>query len=166
MLSQKIISLIFFIFSICHLHAQTPLSTAQLKTMHSTIVPFSSAIQKDSLILICFWSVSSDKSIDELNAINTHYEKWKKSVPFRMLAVSIDHDRDANKVRPMVNTTEWKFDVYIDINGDLQKALNSTNLPQAMILEKDKVIYEQSGYEAGSENYLFQKMHSLASGRQ
>ncbi len=164
--AKKIISLTFFIFSIYHLHAQAPLSSAQLKTMHGAIVPFSSVIQKDSLILICFWSVSSDKSIDELNAVNTHYEKWKKSVPFRMLAVSIDHDKEANKVRPMVNTTEWKFDVYIDINGDLQKALNSTNLPQAMILEKGKVIYEQSGYEAGSENYLFQKMHSLATGRQ
>ena len=46
----------------------------------------------------------------------------------------------------MVNENGWLFDVYADINGDLRKALKSNNLPQSMIIQGGKVIYEQSGY--------------------
>ena len=55
----------------------------------------------------------------------------------------------------------WQFDVYVDIKGDLRKALSSNNLPQAMIIKRGEVIYKQSGFEAGSENYLFQKIQAL-----
>lgn len=162
---RKPIFVLLLIFSVCYAHAQSPVYAAKLKTLHGTMVPFSSAMQKDSLILVCFWSTSSDMSINELNAINAEYEKWKGAVSFRLIAVSVDEGKDANKVRPTANMNEWKFDVYTDIDGDLRKALDSNNLPQAMIIKKDKVIYQQSGYEPGSEKYLFEKIKIIAAGR-
>ena len=104
--------------------------------------------------------------INELNAINPICENWKASAKFRLMMVSIDEGKAANKIRPMVNANEWIFDVYVDINGDLRRALNSNNLPQSMIIQRGKVIYQQSGYEPGSENYLFTKILAIASGRQ
>jgi ATP/maltotriose-dependent transcriptional regulator MalT len=149
----------------CSVNAQSSLETAQLKTLRGAIIPFSTAIQKDSLILVCFWATTSDMSITELNAINANYDKWKQALSFRMMAISVDEGKDVSRVRGMVNSNEWKFDVYTDINGDMRSALNSNNLPQAMIIRKNKVIYEQSGYEPGTENYLFQKMRAIASGK-
>jgi cytochrome c biogenesis protein CcmG/thiol:disulfide interchange protein DsbE len=145
--------------------AQSSLASAQLKTLRGTIVSFSSATQKDSLVLVCFWATTSDVSITELNAINSKYEKWKGSLSFKLMAVAVDEGKDANRVRGMVNMNEWKFDVYTDIKGDLRSALNSNNLPQAMIIKNNKVIYQQSGYEAGTEDYLFQKMRTIAQGK-
>jgi hypothetical protein len=67
-------------------------------------------------------------------------------------------------VRPTVNMNGWTFDVYTDLNGDLQKALNSNNLPQSVIIKKDKVLYLQSGYQRGSEIYLFEKLREFSAG--
>jgi cytochrome c biogenesis protein CcmG/thiol:disulfide interchange protein DsbE len=158
----KIILLLCFATSVIALHAQTPLQKASLRNMHGVIAPFSDVTKKDSLILICFWSTSSDESINELNAINTKYEKWKEQTHFRMMAVCIDTGKIANKVRPTVNMNGWTFEVFVDIHGELRKAVSANNLPEAMIIKGGKVTYQQSGFEADSENYLIQKLQLLA----
>ncbi|HTQ63622.1 MAG TPA: redoxin domain-containing protein [Puia sp.] len=162
---KKLITLLCLILFAQVLPAQNSLSEARMKTLKGTIVPFSTATQKDSLILVCFWSTTSDASINELNAINANYDKWKEMLSFKLMAVSVDEGQTANKVRPTVNMNEWKFEVYTDIYGDLRKALGSNNLPQQFIIKKTRVIYEQSGFESGTENYLFQKMQAIAAGK-
>jgi len=144
---------------------QSNLGAVQLKNLRGALVTFSSVTQKDSLVLICFWASYSDESINELNAINASYEKWKKSVPFKLMAVSTDDGSDAHKVRPLVNMNGWVFDVFTDVNGDLRKELDSKSVPQTMILKSGKVLFLQSGYSSGSENFLYEKLRAIAAGR-
>jgi hypothetical protein len=158
----KKICLSFFIFSFFTAHAQITLSSAMLKPMRGAIAPFSSFTQKDSLILICFWSVNSDVSINELNAISSHYDNWKEAAKFKLMAVSVDEGKLANRARPTALMNGWTFDIFVDVNGDLQKALSSNNFPQSFIIKMGKVVYQQSGYETGTENYLFQKIAEFA----
>jgi hypothetical protein len=139
--------------------------SVQLKTMRGKLVSFSSIAQPDSLTLICFWSTSSEESIAELNAINQIFESWKKSVAFHLIAISTDEGNSTSRVRPTVNEYEWKFEVYTDFTGELRQALNATNMPECLILQKGKILYQQSGYEAGSEKYLLDKLLHLALGQ-
>lgn len=155
---KKKIFISFFLAASFFSGAQTTLSSVMLKPMRGAVAPFSSFTQKDSLILICFWSVNSDETINELNAINTNYDNWKETVKFKLMAVSIDEGKIANRVRPTVIGNGWTFTVFIDINGDLRKTLSSSNLPQSFIIKNGKVVYQQSGYDVGTENYLFQKI--------
>jgi len=162
---KKLAVWLFLIVLSCVTKAQSSLAEIQLKTLRGATITFSSAVQKDSLILVCFWATTSDVSVNELNAINAKYDKWKSMLSFKLMAVSIDEGKDASRVRGMANVNEWKFDVYTDIKGDLRNYLNSNNLPQAMIIKKNKVIYQQSGYESGTEDYLFQRMRAIAAGK-
>jgi hypothetical protein len=141
--------------------SQETLQDAKIKSLQGKIEPFSVFAKKDSLFLICFWSVSSDESITELNSINTNLEHWQSLVPFRFMAVSIDEGKLANRLRPVYNQNSWTFEAYSDLNGELRKAMHSNNLPQSMIIYKNEIIYEQSGWTAGTENYLIQKLLSL-----
>jgi len=161
----KLVATACFIFLCSVIKAQSSLPEAQIKTLRGAIIPFSSAIQKDSLILVCFWSTNSDMSITELNAINAKFEKWKTGLSFKLMAVAIDEGQSVSRVRGMVSANDWKFDVYIDINGELRNALKSNNLPQAVIIKNNKVIYQQSGYESGTEDYLYKRMRAIADGR-
>ena len=145
--------------------AQDSLLQARLKPLRGAIAPFSSFAKKDSLFLVCFWASTSDESMNELNAINANLEKWKSAVPFRMLGISEDEGKMVNRVRGIYNMNSWTFEVFTDIYGDLRRALYSNNLPQSMILFKNKIIYQQSGWTAGSENYLFQKLQAAHAGR-
>jgi hypothetical protein len=141
--------------------AQESLQDAKIKSLQGKIAPFSVFAKKDSLFLICFWSLSSEESITELNSINANLEHWQSLLPFRFMAVSVDEGKLANRLRPVYNQNSWTFEAYSDLNGDLRKALHSNNLPQSMIVYKNEIIYEQSGWTNGTENYLIQKLLSM-----
>ena len=149
----------------CIAKGQPALADAQLKTLRGSQVSYSSLTQKDSLILVCFWSTSSEESINELNAISANLEKWKAMTPFRMLAISLDEGKAVNKIKPMANVNDWTFDILVDFNSDLRNALHSNNLPQSMIIRRGRIVYEQSGYQPGSEAYLMQRMLAIVQGK-
>jgi hypothetical protein len=144
---------------------QTSLSSAMLKPMRGPVGSFESFTKKDSLILVCFWSINSEETTNELNAINAHFENWKQSVKFKLMAVSVDEGKLVNRVRPTAIMNGWTFEVFVDTNGDLRKALGSNNLPQSFIIKNGRVVYQQSGYDAGTENYLFQKIVQFSNGK-
>jgi hypothetical protein len=143
-------------------HAQSSPDSIQLKTTKGKLVSYSSVVGDSPLLLVCFWSVNSDASIDELNALNTQYAKLKKPLPFTLLAICIDEGNLTNKMRPLALQNSWIFDVYADIDGGLQKQLHFSQPPQAFIVEKGQIVYEQSGFTSGSESYLFSKLQSLS----
>jgi hypothetical protein len=157
---KKILMFCLVLFSL-NVSAQESLQDAKLKSLQGKIAPFSVFAKKDSLFLICFWSFSSDESITELNSINANLEHWQSLLPFRFMAVSVDEGKLANRLRPVYNQNSWTFEAYSDLNGDLRKALHSNNLPQSMIVYKNEIIYEQSGWTNGTENYLIQKLLSM-----
>jgi hypothetical protein len=157
---KRVLFFCFILFSISAT-GQDALEQARLKSLQGKISPFSFFAKKDSLFLICFWSVASEESITELNSINANLENWQKLRNFRFMAVSIDEGKLANRLRPVYNQNSWTFEAYSDIYGEFRKALHSNNLPQSMILYKNEIIYEQSGWTEGTENYLIQRLLSI-----
>jgi cytochrome c biogenesis protein CcmG/thiol:disulfide interchange protein DsbE len=157
---KKIFVICLVLFSL-GASSQDSLQQAKIKSLQGKIAPFSVFAKKDSLFLICFWSVSSDESITELNSINANLEHWQSLLPFRFMAVSVDEGKLANRLRPVYNQNGWTFEAYSDLYGDLRKSLHSNNLPQSIIVYKNEIIYEQSGWTAGTENYLIQKLLSM-----
>ena len=129
------------------------------------MVSYSSVTGGSPLLLICFWSVNSEPSINELNALNTQYAKYKKPLPFTLLGICIDEGNLINRMRPTAQQNDWVFDVYADIDGGLQKQLHFTEPPQAFIVQKGQVVFEQSGFTSGAESYLLSKLQALAAGR-
>ena len=160
---RSIIIFSFIVISITAF-AQDSLQEAKIKSLQGKIAPFSVFAKKDSLFLICFWSVSSDESMAELNSINSHLEQWQKLTSFRFMAVSVDEGKAANRLRPVYNQNGWTFEAYSDLYGELRKALHSNNLPQSIIVYRNQIIYEQSGRTDGTDNYLIQKLLSVKHG--
>jgi len=143
-------------------HAQAPLDSVQLKNVKGKMVSYSSLTSRSPLVMVCFWSVNSESSISELTAINQRYAKLKQPPPFTLLAICVDEGNLVNHMRNTALQNDWTFDVYADVDAGLQHALHFTNAPQSLIINKGEIVYQQSGFEPGSENYLFSKIQSLA----
>ena len=159
---KKIIFLLIPLFLAGALSAQeVPLDSVQLKPVRGSLVTYYSLTAKTPHVMVCFWSVNIPATIDELNAISKQYEKWKQLGSFRLLAVCIDEGNLLGRMRPTANMNGWTFDVFGDINGDLQRILHTGTLPQSFILDKGQVVYQQSGFAAGTEDYLFSKIAAL-----
>lgn len=110
----------------------------------------------NDLVVITFWATWCKPCQSELEALLDIQEEWKDKV--RILAVSIDDSRAAAKVKSLVKGKKWPYEVLLDVNKELYKALNLTSVPYAMIVDqKGNMIYSHVGYMPGDEIVLIRK---------
>ena len=97
--------------------------------------------------------------IKELSTIADEYEDWQDETNVKLVAISIDDARNAQKVAPFVNGKGWEYDVYVDSNGDLKRAMNVNSVPHTFLLNGDnEVVYSHNSYSPGDEEELYEKV--------
>ena len=116
-------------------------------------------IQNDGPIIISFWATWCHPCVAELTAISDVYPDWQDETGVKLIAVSIDDSRNSSKVLPFVNGRNWDYEVLLDENGDLKRAMNVNNVPFTFLLDKDKkVVWEHNAYAPGDEDELYEKV--------
>jgi thiol-disulfide isomerase/thioredoxin len=112
--------------------------------------------------VINFWATWCKPCIMELNNIHEVYEKWQKETGIKIIAVSIDDVRSSKKVAPFVMGRNWKFEVYLDENGDFKRALKVNNPPHSFLVNsKGEIVWEHNGYASGDEEILYEQILKL-----
>jgi cytochrome c biogenesis protein CcmG/thiol:disulfide interchange protein DsbE len=116
------------------------------------------------IVIINFWATWCTPCKKELNNIHeTLYETWKNEYNVELVAISIDDSRNVLKVKPYVAGQGWEYEVLLDVNRDLLRALNGQNVPYTIILDKTgKVVWSHNGYIEGDEFKLQEKLKELA----
>jgi thiol-disulfide isomerase/thioredoxin len=116
-------------------------------------------------IIISFWATWCKPCITELSAIDDYYIDWVEETGVKLIAVSIDDARNAARVRPFVQGKGWEYEVYLDENSDLRRALNVNNPPHTFLLNgKREVVWQHNGYVPGDEDILYELVQKLARG--
>lgn len=116
-------------------------------------------------IIISFWATWCKPCISELNAINDYYDEWVEETGVKLIAVSIDDARNAARVRPFVLGQGWEYEVYLDENSDLRRAMNVNNPPHTFLLNgKGEVVWQHNGYVPGDEDILYDLVVKLTRG--
>ena len=101
----------------------------------------------------------------ELDAISEVYEDWQEETGVKLFAVSIDQAQNINKVKPLVDSHGWDYDVLLDPNGDFKRALGIQMIPFVLIIDgKGQIVYKHNGYTDGAESELIEKVKELISG--
>lgn len=102
-----------------------------------------------------FWATWCVPCKKELNNINEVYDDWKKKYNVNVVAVSIDDSRSSVKVKPYAEGQRWSYDILLDVNSDLKRALNIQSVPFTVVVDQNgKIVYTHSGYTEGDENIL------------
>jgi cytochrome c biogenesis protein CcmG/thiol:disulfide interchange protein DsbE len=144
------------------LAAQIKLPSVTLQSMDGKKVDTKTWSNDGKPIIVNFWATWCAPCKRELSAIADQYDKWQKETGVKLIAVSIDDARSMARVAPYVNGQDWDYEVYLDPNGDLKRALNVNNVPHTFLLNgKGEVVYQHNNYEPGDENELYQKVREL-----
>jgi cytochrome c biogenesis protein CcmG, thiol:disulfide interchange protein DsbE len=114
-------------------------------------------------IIINFWATWCAPCKRELSAISEHYAEWQKKTGVKLIAISIDDARSMARVAPYVNGQDWEYEVYLDPNGDLKRALNVNNIPHTFLVNGNgEIVWQHNNYEPGDEHELFKKLLELS----
>ena len=114
-------------------------------------------------IVISFWATWCKPCKKELNTIAEVYEDWQDETGVNLVAISIDDSKTKAKVVPYVNASEWDYEVYIDKNGDLKRAMGISTVPHTFLLNsKKEIVWQHKGYVDGDEDELLEQIKKLA----
>ena len=137
--------------------AQLPQIT--LKSIDGKSVRLDTISNNEKPIIVSFFATWCKPCNRELSAINEVYDEWQKETGVKLIAISIDQAQNVNKVKPLVDANGWKYEVLLDPNGEVRRAVGAQMIPFVLVLDKNKnIVYKHSGYADGSENELYEKV--------
>lgn len=144
--------------------AQTQtLPSVQVKDIDGQPMDFKAVADSGKLTIISFWATWCAPCIKELEAINEHYSEWQEKYNMKLVAVSIDDARNSKKVKPKVLGYGWTYQILLDENMDLARAMNVNNPPMTFIVDgTGKIVWSHQGYTPGAEEELEAKLKELS----
>jgi cytochrome c biogenesis protein CcmG/thiol:disulfide interchange protein DsbE len=151
------------LFSLCFsvtVEAQVPSVT--LKDINGKTVRTDTLSNNGKPFIIDFFATWCKPCNRELTAISEVYEDWQEETGVKLIAVSIDQAQNINKVKPLVDSHGWTYDVLLDPNSELKRALGIQTIPYTIIVDGNgKIVYRHNGYVEGAEEELIEKVREL-----
>lgn len=157
---KRILSLLALLTVVLTASAQLPSVT--LKDIGGKTVNTAQLSNGGKPIIIDFFATWCKPCNRELSAIAEVYDEWVDETGVRLVAISIDEVHNINKVKPLVDQNGWPYEVLLDVNGDLKRALGIQMIPYTLILDGEgKIVYKHNGYTDGAEQELIDKVREL-----
>ena len=157
---KKLCIAIVYVLTTHFAFAQSDLPNIKIKTLDGQEVSFNNLGSSDTAIIVSLWATWCVPCIQELETISDQYDERQKETPFRLIAISIDDARTTKRVKPFVKGKGWPFEIYLDVNSDLKRALNINDVPHVLVIKNGKIVYQHNGYVAGNEVELFEKIRN------
>ena len=135
--------------------ASTNLPAITLKDIDGNDVNIADYGVNGKITVISFWATWCKPCIKELKNINELLDDWIDEYDVEVVAISVDDSRNMNKVKPFASGMGWNFDVLMDPNGELQRAMNVANPPVTFLIDQEgNIVYTHTGYVEGDEYEL------------
>lgn len=161
MKASKILLTMLFLFG-CMTAAMAQLPSVQLKDINGKTVDTATLQNDGKPFIISFFATWCKPCNRELKAINEVYADWQDETGVRVVAVSIDEAQNAQKVKPMVDSFGWEYEVLLDPNSDFRRAMGVNMIPHVFVIDGNgKIAESRSGYTEGGEQHLIEKVREL-----
>lgn len=158
---KKLFTFLFALTIVAGLQAQqkSDLPNVTIKNMQGKEVNIAKINNDGKPFVMTFWATWCGPCIKEHNALDEVYQDWKKETGVKIFAVSIDDSRTTAKVKPFVEGKGWDFEVLLDVNKDLARAMNVSNPPHTFLFDGNgQIVYQHTGYVDGGEEDLYEEI--------
>jgi len=161
-MKKQLIYFLFLVANVICLAQTTTLPSVDIKSLEGKIVNTNTFENDGKPMVISFWATWCKPCAKELNAISEVYDDWQEETGVKVIAISIDDTRNAAKVAPYAYGKDWPFEIYVDANSDLKRALNVNAIPHTFLLNADKeIVWQHTSYLDGDEEELYEEVLKL-----
>ena len=145
--------------------AQDKLPSIKIKDTQGNLVDISTINNDGKPMIVSFWATWCKPCIRELNAIADQYPDWVDETGVKLVAISIDDSRNSTRVKPYAISQGWEYEIYLDENSDLRRALNVNNIPHTFLIDGEgHIVWQHNSYLPGDEDHLYELVEKLAAG--
>ena len=162
---KKLLALLLFGFMFFGLTAQnkTNLPNITLKNLDGQSVNISEINNGGKPFVMTFWATWCGPCVKEHNALTEVYDDWVEETGVKIISVSIDDARATAKIKPFVEGKGWPFEILLDVNKELARAMNVTNPPHTFLFDGNgKIVWQHTGYLDGGEEDLYEEILKIA----
>ncbi len=150
------------LLAVCGLANAQSLPSVTLKDIDGKTVNTGELSNDGKPFIISFFATWCKPCNRELTAISEVYADWQDETGVKLIAVSIDQAQNINKVKPLVDSNGWEYDVLLDQNSDFKRALGIQSIPYVLIVDgSGNIVYRHNGYTEGAEAELIEKVREL-----
>lgn len=142
--------------------SQNEIPNIDVKTLDGQTVNIKEVANQDNVVIISLWATWCVPCIKELDAISEVYDDWQEETGVQLIAVSVDDSRTVKRVKSLVNGKGWDYNVLLDTNNDLKRALGASTVPLTLVIKDNKIVLRHSGYSPGAEDELYEKVKELS----
>lgn len=157
---MKIILLLAFL-NFSPIFSQDNLPKISLKNNQGKSIDIAE-IDTNKVTVFSFWATWCIPCLNELDAISEIYNDWQEETNVKIIAVSIDDTRSSSRVKPLVNSKNWEYEILFDTNQEFKRAVNATSIPYLIIVKNNKIVYSHAGYTPGFVIELYEKIKEYA----
>ena len=142
--------------------SQNEIPNIDVKTLDGQTVNIKEVANQENVVIISLWATWCVPCIKELDAISEVYDEWQEETGVQLIAVSVDDSRTVKRVKSLVNGKGWDYNVLLDTNNDLKRALGASTVPLTIVIKDNKIVLRHSGYSPGAEDELYEKVKELS----
>ena len=109
--------------------SKSDLPNITLKNLNGETVNIAELNNDGNPFVMTFWATWCGPCVKEHNALTEVYDEWVEETGVKIFAVSIDDARSTAKIKPFVDGKGWPFEILLDVNSELKRAMNVSNPP-------------------------------------
>lgn len=138
------------------------LPSSMIQDFEGNKVDASTIHSSESPTLVVFWATWCSPAKRQLSILDERYEDWQNKYGIKTVIISIDDARNKHKVAPYVKSKEWLYEPYLDSNNGLFRALNFTNPPHTLLLNKTgEIVWSKEAFVDGDEDLIEDQIKKL-----
>jgi len=120
--------------------------------------------KKGKITVVNFWATWCKPCQNELDNISSDYfDDWQENYDIEFIAVSMDNSGTKPKVKGLVNTKGWEFDILCNPDNSAYQSLGFNSCPHTIVLDaKGNIVYVHAGYKPGDEEELEEQIAKAA----
>ena len=142
---------------------QNQLPDVTLKNLDGHPVSLDEIAGTGSSTVILFWKSTDGKCCDNLESLQEVYEETTENGMVQIISICVDGTGTWSHVKPYVTAKGYEFETFVDVNGDLKRALNVGNLPCTIVFDQlNQQVCRYENYCAGYAGLLCDKICSQA----